>query len=114
MMDVSDGLAKDLGELTPAGLAPALCAPAVPVSRAAHRAARQSRRRPLAHALGDGEDYELLIVVRARADHDGFEQAWRRRFPEVRLSLIGRFSEKSRVPAGALRLGDFRGYEHLQ
>jgi len=112
MMDVSDGLAKDLGSLTPDGLAPALDATAVPVSAAARRRARATRKTALAHAVGDGEDYELLIVVRAGANK--FERAWRKRFPKLKLSRLGRFVRKSQLSAAALRLSDYHGYEHLR
>jgi thiamine-monophosphate kinase len=47
MMDVSDGLAKDLDSLTPTGLVPALDASAIPVSAAARRQAQRSGRSPL-------------------------------------------------------------------
>ena len=114
MMDVSDGLAKDLAALTPAGLAPALCAPAIPVSTAARRRARKTKLTPLFHALGDGEDYELLLVVDRRANHERLERDWKRRFPRVRLTRIGTFVKKGKMPKGALRLGDYRGYEHLR
>lgn len=114
MMDVSDGLAKDLESLTPAGLAPALDAGVIPISAAARRSARQSGRTPLAHALGDGEDYELLVVVRGRSTAREFERAWQKRFPEVPLTPIGAFAPKKHLPAGALRLADYRGYEHLR
>ena len=112
MMDVSDGLAKDLNSLTPDGLVPALEAKAIPVSAAARRRARTTRKTPLAHALGDGEDYELLIVVRAAAAN--FERDWRKRFPKLKLSRLGRFVRKNQLPAGALRLADYHGYEHLR
>ncbi|MBI2516910.1 MAG: thiamine-monophosphate kinase [Opitutae bacterium] len=114
MMDVSDGLAKDLTSLTTAGLVPALCGPAVPVSPAARTSAERSHRTALAHALSDGEDYELLVVVRGRADAKKFEQAWRKRFPRLRLTLIGTFAKQGKLPAGALRLADYHGYEHLR
>lgn len=114
MMDVSDGLAKDLDSLTPAGLAPALCAAAIPISAAARRQARRSGRNPLQHALGDGEDYELLIVLRAQADRIRLERAWKKRFPKVPLTLIGAFVRRGKLPAGALNLTDYRGYEHLR
>lgn len=112
MMDVSDGLAKDLGSITPNGLVPALDAQAIPVSAAAHRRARATGKTPLAHALGDGEDYELLVVVRAGTDK--FERAWRQRFPKLTLTRLGRFVVESQLPAEALRLGDYHGYEHLR
>jgi thiamine-monophosphate kinase len=114
MMDVSDGLAKDLDALTAEGLAPALCERAIPISASARRAAQRTHASPLHHALCDGEDYELLIVVRARADQNRFERDWQRRFPKVKLSHLGHFSPKSRLPAGAVRLADYRGYEHLR
>ena len=114
MMDVSDGLAKDLGSLTPPGLMPALDAAAVPLSAAARRQARRSGRSPLHHALGDGEDYELLMVVRAGADLARLQRDWSRRFPEVPLTPIGRFARRGQLPADALNLSDYRGYEHLR
>ena len=114
MMDLSDGLAKDLKALTPAGLAPVLTAAAIPISAAARRCARTTRQNPLSHALGDGEDYELLVVVRGRARLPGFERAWKKRFPRLKLSLIGTFAPKDKMPAGALRLVDYHGYEHLR
>jgi len=112
MMDVSDGLAKDLDSLTPAGLLPALKASALPISPAARRHARRTKKSPLTHALGDGEDYELLIVVRAGAAK--FEHAWRKRFPRLPLSRLGRFVRKNQLPAGALCLANYHGYEHLR
>ena len=114
MMDVSDGLAKDLGALTPAGLAPALNATAIPISAAAKRQAGLTGKSALTHALGDGDDYELLVVVRARADRWRFERDWQSRFPGVKLSYLGKFVLADRVPAGALRLADYHGYEHLR
>jgi thiamine-monophosphate kinase len=114
MMDLSDGLAKDLLELTPPDLRPALWAKAIPVTPAAGRQARTSGQSPLAHALGDGEDYELLLVVRARADLGGFERAWQRRFPRTRLSLIGRFVRPDHLPPDVLPLENYHGYEHLR
>jgi thiamine-monophosphate kinase len=114
MMDVSDGLAKDLDSLTPSGLAPALSGAAIPLSAAARRQARRSGRNPLQHALGDGEDYELLIVLRARADRVRLERDWKKRFPQVPLTLIGTFVRRGKLPAGALNLTDYRGYEHLR
>lgn len=112
MMDVSDGLAKDLESLTPAGLAPALEAAGIPISAAARRRAAATKRTPLHHALSDGEDYELLIVT--RGDVARFERDWRQRFPRLQLSRIGRFVRKNQMPAGAVRLADHHGYEHLR
>lgn len=114
MMDVSDGLAKDLAALTPPGLTPVLCASAIPISAAARRCACRTKRSPLAHALSDGEDYELLVAVNSRNDKVRFERDWEKQFPKVRLSHLGNFSRSGPLPAGALRLADYHGYEHLR
>lgn len=73
-MDVSDGLALDLATLLAASasrlrrpLGAELDAAAIPVSSAARRLARQTGQSPLRHALGDGEDHELLFTVRGGA-----------------------------------------------
>lgn len=113
MMDVSDGLAKDLDSITPRGLAPALTAGVIPISRAAQAIARETQTDALHHALCDGEDYELLIVVRARANVRTFEAAWRKRFPKVPLTPIGHLAPKNRVPKESLSLANYHGYEHL-
>jgi thiamine-monophosphate kinase len=111
LMDLSDGLAKDLHSLTPDGATPSLSAAAIPVAAAARTLARRDGRPALEHALGDGEDFELLFTVAARADHAAFEAAWRRRFP-TRLTCIGRFTPT--LAPDALPLDAFHGYEHLR
>jgi thiamine-monophosphate kinase len=104
MMDLSDGLAKDLWSLTPPGAEPAVLAAALP-----RRAGAGVRA-----AVTDGEDYELVFAVAARADRGALERAWRRAFPRTRLSCVGRFVRKGDSPAGAVRLGNYRGFEHLR
>ena len=114
MMDLSDGLAKDLPALTPAGAEPAIEETAVPVSAAARTLARGTRHSPLFHALCDGEDYELVFAVARQADRGAFESAWRRRFPATRLACIGRFVTAGRTPAHTIDLTAYHGYEHLR
>jgi thiamine-monophosphate kinase len=104
MMDVSDGLAKDLHALTPPGATPALDATLLPLRQGCD----------LRAALTDGEDYELLFVLRQHADREQFARAWRRAFPRLRLSCIGRFVPPAELPVDAIPLDDFRGYEHLR
>lgn len=105
MMDVSDGLAKDLGALTPVGASPRLDAEVLPLRRGAD----------VRNALTEGEDYELLFAVAGRADRAALEQAWRRRFPRTRLTCIGRFETgfASARQAG-LTLAGYHGYEHFR
>lgn len=65
MIDLSDGLAKDLRELCRAsGCGAQIEAARIPVSAAAQ--AMTDNTSPLDHALGDGEDFELLFAVSAQ------------------------------------------------
>lgn len=114
MMDVSDGLAKDLYALTPSGATPALQAAAIPISSDARTLARRTGHDPLRHALCDGEDYELVFAVARRTDGAAFEGAWRKSFPTTRLTCIGQFLPADKIPPDALRLEQFHGYEHLR
>jgi thiamine-monophosphate kinase len=114
MMDISDGLAKDLRALTPPGAKPAIDAAAVPLSAAARHLAAQTKKSPLDHALSDGEDYELAFALARTANRIAFEKAWRRAFPRTRLTRIGQFVRVQDFPASALRLEKFAGYEHFR
>ena len=65
-MDVSDGLAIDLARLVrESGVGAIVETDRVPIHDDARRLARQrdDGRTPLEHALGDGEDFELLLAV---------------------------------------------------
>lgn len=71
MIDLSDGLLCDLGHLlAPSDQHPALAAEldpdAIPIHDDARALAAQTGRTPLAHALTDGEDYELLFTCPVR------------------------------------------------
>jgi thiamine-monophosphate kinase len=114
MMDVSDGLAKDLRALTPPSAKPAIDATTVPISAAARRLAAQTKKSPLHHALGDGEDYELVFALARTVDRTTFEKAWCRAFPRTRLTRIGQFVRTRDLPTSALRLEQFAGYEHFR
>lgn len=111
MMDVSDGVAKDVQSLTPPGLVAAVPAAAVPVSAAAKQAARRSGRPAWSHALTDGEDYELLFVVSAKADQAAFQRRWSRSF-RTPLSPIGTFARK--LAPDQVNWSLLQGYEHLR
>ncbi len=111
LMDLSDSLAKDLHALTPRGTTASLSAPAIPISAAARTLAKRDGRPALAHALCDGEDFELLFTINSRTDQAEFGAAWRKTF-FTRLTCIGRFT---RTPQpDALNLDEFHGYEHLR
>lgn len=82
MMDLSDGLAKDLPRLaTASGCGFDLTSEAVPKTRGC----------TLEQALGDGEDFELLFAVSPRRAA-GLEAAWKAAFPRLPLTCIGRLT----------------------
>jgi len=93
MLDVSDGLAGDLRHILNAAKAGAeLLKSALPVSRAARLNAREpgSGQKPAAlAALSDGEDFELLFTV-AGKDAVKLLDAWKKKFPQLKLSCIGK------------------------
>ena len=119
MIDLSDGLAGDLRHiLRPANLGAELLSDAIPVSRAAKLQAREesAHKSPLLAALTDGEDFELLFTL-ASADAVPLLDAWKKRFPALRLSCIGKITAapglKLRDKKGSKEL-TFGGYTHFE
>ena len=106
MIDLSDGLAGDLRHILKASHVGAeLLKTAIPISRAAKEISRsracQSADDPPTHvggykpafvaALTEGEDFELLFTV-AGADAVKLLDAWKKQFPKLRLSCIGKIT----------------------
>jgi thiamine-monophosphate kinase len=97
MMDLSDGLASDLPRLAKASrLGFEVDLAALPL----HQGASPE------NGLRDGEDYELLFALPAAAKKR-LELEWRRKFPSLRLTAIGRLVENGRTHF----LG--KGYDHF-
>lgn len=109
MMDVSDGLAGDLRHILHASRVGALLLDkSIPISRAARERARDLSaaadglgptgpvggrvKAPLIAALTDGEDFELLFTVASR-DAVPLLDGWRKQFPGLPLTCIGRITE---------------------
>ncbi|MCX7722953.1 MAG: thiamine-phosphate kinase [Verrucomicrobiae bacterium] len=120
MIDLSDGLASDLRHVLNASRVGAeLLAEAIPISHAARIRAREAaearyagyesacQKTPLQAALTDGEDFELLFTV-APNDAVRLLDAWRTRFPELRLSCIGKI-----VPGEGITIRDKHGVRRL-
>ncbi|MBT6167756.1 MAG: thiamine-monophosphate kinase, partial [Verrucomicrobia bacterium] len=79
MMDLSDGLAKDLPRLARmSGVGFELNRDSLPCSEGS----------TLAQAIGDGEDYELLLT-----SGDDLKPAWDEKFPELEITRIGTLLE---------------------
>ncbi|HEY6228614.1 MAG TPA: thiamine-phosphate kinase [Verrucomicrobiae bacterium] len=94
MIDLSDGLAGDIRHILNASRVGAeLLSSAIPISRAAKLQARgeSSAKPPLLAALTDGEDFELLFTV-ASKDAVKLLDAWKKKFPDLKLSCIGKIT----------------------
>jgi thiamine-monophosphate kinase len=92
MIDLSDGLAGDLRHILNASKVGAeILKSAVPISREAKLAARKSSiaKPAFVAALTDGEDFELLFTV-ASKDAVKLLDAWKKKFPKLKLSCIGK------------------------
>jgi thiamine-monophosphate kinase len=118
MLDLSDGLAGDLRHIMQASRVGAeLLSSSIPISAEARRAAKadSSAKPPLAAALTDGEDFELLFTVAGRQAVPLLD-AWKARFPALRLTCIGKITGKEglaiRDKQGVRPLTD-HGYAHF-
>ncbi len=109
MIDVSDGLAGDLRHILKAsGVGAELMARAIPITREAKLQAKAQAKPPLLAALGDGEDFELLFTL-ASGRAVGLLDGWKKEFPKLRLSCIGRITAE-----GGLKLRDKTGLHPLE
>lgn len=99
MMDLSDGLGADLPRLARASGTGFVVEPArLPRSKGCTEA----------QALSDGEDYELLFAATPR-NSTRLDAAWRRKFPRVTLTSIGRLA----APGTQEGIGRVHGYDHF-
>lgn len=106
MMDISDGLGRDLGRLAArSGCGFRLFSSAVPVREGAD----------ITGALGDGEDFELLMTV--PADRlEALRSSWALAFPELPLTVVGEMAETGIyecVGEGSPRDVSRVGWEHF-
>jgi thiamine-monophosphate kinase len=109
MIDISDGLASDLGHILKesGGLGATLEVSRIPIHRDAYRLAETTGRPPLEHALTDGEDFELVAVL----DPATRWQDW------TFLTPVGTIDAEPgirlRFPDGRIEPFTLRGFDHL-
>jgi len=112
-MDVSDGLSLDLSRICEAsGCGAEIDLRRIPISAAAEELTQRYGVSPLDHALGDGEDFELIMAIfQTEADKLVAEQPLR-----VPLTQVGRFVAEPGLFAvaedGTRQPLAPRGYEH--
>ncbi len=95
MIDISDGLVQDLSHiLEVSGVGAMLDLDKIPVSRDAKKISRGNKEKALERALSDGEDFELLFTVPPKR-RKMFERIWKKKFPGVPLSWIGKIEGKA-------------------
>ncbi|MGJ3242006.1 MAG: thiamine-phosphate kinase [Opitutales bacterium] len=93
MIDVTDGLAKDLPALRASGGRVHVNTSAIPLSAAAGEQSKASGKTALWHACNDGEDYELAIAVEADQTETLLAD-WGKAFPELPLTAIGQVTDE--------------------
>jgi thiamine-monophosphate kinase len=118
MLDISDGLGRDLGHICRASNVSALidCS-LLPISDAAKQAAAHDGKPPWRHAIADGEDYELCFTISAdRAANLPKEAVG---IPLSRIGVIDTASAwpakpfvRLRTPEGLELDADNLGWEH--
>ena len=110
MIDVSDGLATDLRHLCEeSGVGAVLDEARVPVAAAARRLSRKDGRTPLAHALSDGEDYELLYAASPERAKAIEAVGLGRTLGEI-VDAAGLYLRRRRGPLEEITV---RGWEHV-
>jgi len=113
-MDISDGLALDTARLAKAsGCGAVVDLTSLPLSDAAHQLSEQGGCSAVEHALGDGEDFELVLAV----SREDAERVLRDQpLGDVPLTRIGELAEQPGLwqvdEAGRKTALEVRGFQH--
>ncbi len=116
MIDISDGLTADLNHIMEESRVGAiLYEDKIPISAAAVKMSKKTGKTARYHALFDGEDYELLVVLSKNQAKKVLES---RLFSRGLISCIGEITSASGIQikysGGNIRRIKPHGYEHLK
>ncbi len=109
MMDLSDGISSDLNRICTQSKVGALIEAAkIPISKDAQRT-----ENPLASALNDGEDFELLFTL-SQTDFDKLLDQWNEPVPITKIGVITWQRDfKIKMPDGRITDIQVKGFDHL-
>ena len=109
MIDISDGLSTDLNRIcTQSNVGADIIAADLPVSDAAKESAD-----PLAAALNDGEDFELLFTL-PPAEYDKLISGWTMKTPITKTGTVTNLRKMQLIMGdGKSRILEPKGFDHL-
>jgi thiamine-monophosphate kinase len=109
MIDISDGVSTDLNRIcVQSGVGAEIVAMDVPISEAAG-----ASDNPLASALNDGEDFELLFTLTPEA-YDQVLSSWKLETPITKIGVVTDSAGLQIVTAdGTTTQLEPKGYDHL-
>ena len=115
MIDISDGLASDLGHVCEeSGVGARVSLSAVPLSKELVSVCRQNGADPLDLAVSGGEDYRLLVTVPPK-NGPAFERYLEKE--DIRFHEVGEITKGKGVvfisEDGARRTPDVSGFDHF-
>ncbi|MCK6472621.1 MAG: thiamine-phosphate kinase [Planctomycetes bacterium] len=113
-IDVTDGLSRDAGHLcAESGCGVEIDEAALPIHPDALAMEKAGQGEALEHALGDGEDFELLLAIE-HAAADRLLAGWKLATPLTRIGRVTKASSGRTLKrkAGAIEALPDRGYEH--
>ena len=87
MIDLTDGLSKELKLILSPKTAASVDLTSIPISEDA-KSLSNNPMEALERAISEGEDYELLFAMKSSIDSQILESKWREEFPKIKLTKI--------------------------